>query len=63
MNAKLGAALAGTVDYLLGRERFRKYDKEAIQRLDEGTRSKLFDIIDTYLGMRRLERLMAVTAF
>lgn len=55
MTTKLADALGVTVDYLLGRERFGKYDKEAIQRLegiqklDEGTRSKLFDIIDTYI--------------
>ena len=55
MATKLAEALDITVDYLLGKERFGKYDKEAIKRLegiqkmDEATRSKLFDIIDTYI--------------
>lgn len=55
MTTKLADALDVTVDFLLGRERFGKYDKEAIkrleglQKLDEGTRHKIFDIIDTYL--------------
>jgi len=52
---KLAEALEVSVDYLLGKERFGKYDKEAIKRLegiqsmDTDTRSKLFDIIDTYI--------------
>ncbi|MDC1285749.1 hypothetical protein N8Z33_03580 [Flavobacteriaceae bacterium] len=40
---------------MLGRERFGKYDNEAIKRLkgiqkmDANSQSKLFDIIDTYI--------------
>ena len=55
MATKLAETLDVTVDYLLGKERFGKYDKEAIKRLegiqkmDASTRSKLFDIIDTYI--------------
>ena len=55
MATKIASALEVSVDYLLGRERFGKYDKEAIKRLegiqnmDENTRIKLFDIIDTYI--------------
>lgn len=52
---KLAEALGVSVDYLLGKERFGKYDKAAIKRLEEiqkmdvSTRTKLFDIIDTYI--------------
>jgi len=55
MATKIAEAIEVTVDYLLGKERFGKYDKEAIKRLegiknmDESTRLKLFDIIDTYI--------------
>lgn len=55
MATKLSEALDITVDYLIGKERFEKYDKEAIKRLegiqkmDSTTKSKLFDIIDTYI--------------
>ncbi len=55
MANKLADVLEVTVDYLLGKEMFGKYDKEAIkrlegiQKLDDKTRSKLFDIIDTYI--------------
>ncbi|MBB6461901.1 hypothetical protein [Flammeovirga kamogawensis] len=41
--------------YILGRERFGKYDNEAVKRLEEiqkmdaNSQSKLFDIIDTYI--------------
>lgn len=55
MATKIAEALEVTVDYLLGKKRFGKYDKEAIKRLegiqnmDADTRGKLFDIIDTYI--------------
>lgn len=55
MATKIAEALEVSVDYLLSKERFGKYDKEAIKRLegiqnmDETTRLKLFDIIDTYI--------------
>jgi len=32
---KLSEALDVTVDYLLGKEQFGKYDKEAVERLQE----------------------------
>ena len=35
MTIKLSEALDVTVDYLLGKERFGKYDKEAVERLQE----------------------------
>ncbi|MEO9511540.1 MAG: hypothetical protein ABJN84_02440 [Flavobacteriaceae bacterium] len=44
-----------SVDYMLGRERFGKYDNDAVKRLegiqkmDANSQSKLFDIIDTYI--------------
>jgi len=52
---KLSEALDVTVDYLLGKERFGKYDKEAVERLqeiqslDDNTRKTLFSIIDTFV--------------
>ena len=55
MATKIAEALELTVDYLLGKERFGKYNKKAINRLegiqnmDHDTRDKLFDIIDTYI--------------
>ena len=55
MAIKLAEALEVSVDYMLGKERFGRYDKEVMRRLegiqnmDEGTRGKLFDIIDTYI--------------
>lgn len=55
MVTKIAEALEVSVDYLLGKERFGKYDKESIKRLeaiqnmDADIRGKLFDIIDTYI--------------
>ncbi len=55
MAIKLADALEVSVDYLLGKERFASYDKEAVRRLqdledlDPDTRSTLFSIIDTFV--------------
>jgi len=55
MAVKLSDALNVSVDYLLGKERFAKYDKETVQRLqeiqnlDDRTRDTLFSIIDTFV--------------
>lgn len=55
MAIKLADTLEVSVDYLLGKERFGKYDKEAVQRLqdiqdlDPNTRQTLFSIIDTFV--------------
>lgn len=55
MAVKLSEALEVTVDYLLGKERFGKYDKESVERLqeiqnlDDNTRKTLFSIIDTFV--------------
>jgi len=55
MAIKLSDALDISVDYLLGKERFGKYDKETVERLqeihnlDDGTRRTLFSIIDTFV--------------
>lgn len=55
MAIKLADALDISVDYLLGKERFGKYDKETVERLqeihnlDDGTRNTLFSIIDTFV--------------
>lgn len=55
MATKIAEAFGVSIDYQLGKERFGKYDKDAIKRLegiqsmDTDTRGKLFDIIDTYI--------------
>lgn len=55
ITTKIAESLGVSIDYLLGKERFGKYDKEAVQRLesiqkmDHETKRKLFDIIDTYI--------------
>lgn len=52
---------------MLGRERFGKYDKEAIkrlegiQKLDADTKNKLFDIIDTYTTLGILRQGLPMT--
>ncbi len=52
---KIAEALEVTVDYLLGKERFGKYDKESVERLqeiqnlDDNTRETLFSVIDTFV--------------
>ena len=49
-----GHSLCNT-SYLLGKEHFRKYDKESVERLreiqnlDDNTRKTLFSIIDTFV--------------
>lgn len=55
MANKIADVMGVTVDYLLGKEKFGQYDKEAMKRLesiqglDENTKVKLFDVIDTYI--------------
>lgn len=55
MDIKLSDAIDVTVCYLLGKERFGKYDKESVERLqeiqnlDDSTRKTLFSIIDTFV--------------
>ncbi len=55
MAQKMADAFGVTVDFLLGKGAFAKYDKEAVKRLDDienldsNTRKTLFGVIDTFL--------------
>ncbi|MDE5423329.1 helix-turn-helix domain-containing protein [Ancylomarina sp. DW003] len=55
MAQKLAEAFGVTVDFLLGKGAFAKYDKEAVKRLedienlDPDTKKTIFRIIDTFL--------------
>jgi len=55
MACKLADVLEVSVDFLLGRKQFGKYDKETVKRLediqnlDSDTKTRLFNIIDTYV--------------
>ena len=55
MAIKLADVLEVSVDYLLGKERFGRYDNDAVKRLeeiqnlDDGTKNTIFNIIDTYI--------------
>jgi len=48
-------AFGVTVDYLLGEGEYASYDKDtidrlkSIQKMDDGTRSILFNVIDSYI--------------
>ncbi len=53
--AKIADALGVTLDYLVKEDEYEQIDKTTlkrlkdIERLDPGTKTKIFDIIDTYL--------------
>ena len=55
MTLKIARAFGVTVDFLLGEGEFGAYDKETVQRIqniqkmDDSTRSILFNVIDTYI--------------
>lgn len=55
MTLKLAKAFGVTVDFLLGEGEYSSYDKDTIdrinniQKLDQSTRSILFNVIDTYI--------------
>jgi transcriptional regulator with XRE-family HTH domain len=55
MVVKMAVAFGVTVDYLIGESESASYDKDTverindIQKMDEGTRSILFNVIDTYI--------------
>lgn len=55
MVLKMAKAFGVTVDFLLGEGEFSAYDKETveriqnIQKMDDSTRSILFNVIDTYI--------------
>ena len=67
MAVKLADTLGVSVDYLLGKERFANYDKEALRRLqdlqdlDPDTRSTLFSIIDTFVRDARARTAYATS--
>lgn len=55
MILKLADAFNVTVDFLLGKGEYASYNKETVERLnsiekmDDKTKSVLFDVIDTYI--------------
>jgi transcriptional regulator with XRE-family HTH domain len=55
MTLKMAKAFGVTVDYLLGEGEYASYDKDtidrlkSIQKMDDGTRTILFNVIDTYI--------------
>lgn len=55
MVAKMAKAFGVTVDFLIGEGENASYDKEtvdrinSIQKMDEGTKNVLFNVIDTYI--------------
>lgn len=55
MTLRLAKAFSVTVDFLLGEGEYASYDKDTvdrindIQKLDQNTRSILFNVIDTYI--------------
>ncbi|NJM93823.1 MAG: helix-turn-helix transcriptional regulator [Cytophagales bacterium] len=55
MILKVAKSFGVTVDFLVGESEFSAYDKETverirdIQKMDNGTRSILFNVIDTYI--------------
>ena len=55
MVAKMACAFSVTVDYLIGEGESASYDKETveriynIQKMNEGTKNILFNIIGTYI--------------
>ncbi len=55
MALKMSNAFGVTVDYLLGEGEFASFDKDLMDRikdfenLDKNTKSKIFDVMDTYI--------------
>ena len=55
MAVKMAKVFNVTLDYLLGQGEFSKFDKETIKRIehiekmDDNTKTILFDVIDTYI--------------
>lgn len=65
MTLKLAKAFGIIVDSLLGEGEYSSYDKDTvqgindIQKLDQGTRSILFNLIDTYIQNFKTEQAFA----
>ncbi|MCP4482177.1 MAG: helix-turn-helix transcriptional regulator [bacterium] len=55
MTLKIAKAFEVTVDFLIGEGEFASFDKrlmdriKAFENLDEGTKTKIFDMIDVYI--------------
>jgi transcriptional regulator with XRE-family HTH domain len=66
MAQKIADVFGVTIDYLLGKSHFAKYNQEAIKRLedienlDEDTKSKLFFVIDTFLRDAKARQTYAI---
>ena len=65
MVAKMAKAFGVTVDYLIGEGENASFDKETVERLndiqkmDEGTKSVLFNVIDTYIQNFKTKKAFA----
>ena len=67
MALKMAKAFGVTVDFLLGEGEYASYDKDTvdrlknIQKLDNQTRSILFNVIDTYIQNYRTKQAFSVS--
>ena len=67
MALKMAKAFGITVDFLLGEGEYASYDKDTvdrlknIQKLDNQTRSILFNVIDTYIQNYRTKQAFSVS--
>lgn len=65
MVAKMAKAFGVTEDYLIGEGENASFDKETVERLndiqkmDEGTKSVLFNVIDTYIQNFKTKKAFA----
>lgn len=65
MVSKMAKAFGVTVDYLIGEGENASFDKETVERLndiqkmDEGTKSVLFNVIDTYIQNFKTKKAFA----
>lgn len=65
MVAKTAKAFGVTVDHLIGEDENASFDKETVERLndiqkmDEGTKSVLFNVIDTYFQNFKTKKAFA----
>ncbi|GGZ39247.1 hypothetical protein GCM10007049_35760 [Echinicola pacifica] len=65
MVVKLAKVFGVTVDYLIGEGENASYDKETvnrinnIQKMDERTKSVLFNVIDTYIQNFKTKKAFA----
>ncbi|MEM0941133.1 MAG: helix-turn-helix domain-containing protein [Bacteroidota bacterium] len=66
MVIKMSKAFDVSMDFLLGEGEYASYDKDTIRRiqdiekLDSNTRTKIFDIIDTYLRNAKTKQAYGV---